>query len=1463
MPSDQFAVFLGEEMGKVNSSLKHSAAEVVRDESISSTIFAELSGKELEEVFGNKIGIKYGLGIKKGFEKVQEMIRNRQEKSEIVETFSFRPYCKSSHGVKYSVCTIQNMQGETLLDPVHYFLFPSKANEKTVLFFAKEVVKFATACVNARQNGTIHFGVQPKENGTGLIKGLDFKLDERRINVEISNVLSLCFAKKEQQTQVRRCIGPVQVVPIQDGLNVVLEIDIVPNNFYLSDKIQVYTVLYPPRGQQKQTCFLYEETINAVETFGGDRVEAIKEDLLRIVQRRQDLETSLLGKTENKTYHITELKKCLTAGNTYITDQLYPIFVVGGYSGLNNAEAITKVLSELKTAFLSTHIVFDFDSSTALIKAVEKEKQYFQVVTSEDVKEGQQQNVGNVWFYCNGNDELSQRKHLLEEYLKIRDEGVRHAITTVLDLFGSRTQIIVLVFERLLKGLNDPFPFFLEDLSRVYKQTPIIVSDSEDNLRELKQSYAQFVDKTEIKTIFHTGLDWEDSLKAVASVFRHESKSVCKLPDYRGGYVEMSLKEKQDLKVDDLEIISGDQCSRVLYQMTDTERRKKETETKAEFFRGNEVSWWNFKFDFHVCKREAFDNFKEQVKNKITNGENRFEIVEIQHQPGAGGTTLGRHIMWHFSQFENASHKKYRCCVINNIRKGETAAQITRFRNFEKKDDTEAEPVIALIDNKTDDMLKHFKDDIDVQAYRNGSLRKVFCILVIVTRVATFDKKTIILQHKLSPAEISWFENRYEENMKSFGEAHVKSLIAFNVMKENFNRKYIEETTEGIMKGLSTKEVTLVQHLSLVNYFDLFESPMPPSIFDDLMGVNDSSHKRYYLSDLIGQRPIGLCSFRSRSTAPVNKTWNTEVSESCSLLLKDRRIENESIDTSKGNSTALGKNANTKYQALAYQQGVVIVSPLVALAILKIIQKTTSKTLTCLVDELLEFTKNQRKDVGTVVSEYFIGIVCSLFKTRETRQQADGKEIKEKFSKLVKGISEKDCELHDDKGEPTGNVLHLLKKCCHELNDPYVGQQLARYYYIKLGEFDEAEREIRLSIDKVKTNPFFYDTLGQIYRSKLKKYYDMTSNTTDETAKDILEAATMAIKYFVEAQKCHFEITQSGDSQNQKYEPDEINSSFLFEVDTALLVLEKHDKLICFGEENAFMSFINGTSDDKYNYLQPCIEQLRKGRTVQKHVEDSLRHLEYKRSMIKRKYRESASQEDDMFTRKLRVRFTNIYGKADRCKTAETFQSLKDLYLIKGIDAIANLASAMYTRISTGPCMQEADLLRYIGSKVILVSSLEGTLSNDEYRDMLHFTKELFNRQIRHRRPYIEAYLYFALFHWPLESRLAFFSKELCNIDKYTSVMDEWRNKYEERFKRKPTLYFALAVGKPGNDVIDQDVVRRKWHTINKGERLEVKRVDIWNDPNFRDKYVCLEGIMDATGNFVKYEVGVVSISVV
>ncbi|XP_060574281.1 uncharacterized protein LOC132731993 [Ruditapes philippinarum] len=236
-------------------------------------------------------------------------------------------------------------------------------------YIVKEVIRFASACINGKKNGTIHFGIKEAGNRSGEIVGVpkDCCKNVRSLDDAILSGIKISFDQKHQLV-AQRCIRPVQKIPVEDDL-VVFEIDIVPFSGYMDDcSMQIN---YPPKGFQWRKCFVIEDTM--ISTIEESKIDGMQQDLKTLYQERVYLEMKDI-KSSNETRNIEEQKKLmklLTGGNKYVTDAFIPIICSGDISGCQNAEFLRENISSMAMAFTSALAVLTLTHQLNLRNGIE------------------------------------------------------------------------------------------------------------------------------------------------------------------------------------------------------------------------------------------------------------------------------------------------------------------------------------------------------------------------------------------------------------------------------------------------------------------------------------------------------------------------------------------------------------------------------------------------------------------------------------------------------------------------------------------------------------------------------------------------------------------------------------------------------------------------------------------------------------------------------------------------------------------------------------------------------------------------------------------------------------------------------------------------------------------------------------------------------------------------------------
>lgn len=162
-----------------------------------------------------------------------------QSADEVLELRNCRPFRSQDTDFKYVKDTVLAPESgvSDLIIPCHEyksFAIAAELNKYQVQSkFASEVIRFASACMNIRTNGTIHFGVMDSVEDKGWKHGqiVGIKVKNREDFVDALDYIEKCFCNDLQEV-ARKCIHPPVFVEViskdSQEQRFVVEVDIEP-----------------------------------------------------------------------------------------------------------------------------------------------------------------------------------------------------------------------------------------------------------------------------------------------------------------------------------------------------------------------------------------------------------------------------------------------------------------------------------------------------------------------------------------------------------------------------------------------------------------------------------------------------------------------------------------------------------------------------------------------------------------------------------------------------------------------------------------------------------------------------------------------------------------------------------------------------------------------------------------------------------------------------------------------------------------------------------------------------------------------------------------------------------------------------------------------------------------------------------------------------------------------------------
>lgn len=1073
LPVNDFFIWLKEVLEKhCNDS---TAAMKFKEDDIDGSVFNQMSDTELHEYLP-KLGqrkkvqmmwTEYKANNKdlKGNKGANTRNEGSKQTNERSKTQSLRPFdCPNSYKHKYShgafVPVSEPRRGNPLC-PVHTYI----AGNREKLFTTKdgsalalEIVKFASACMNDKINGTIHFGIAR----SGEINGcyVDFKHFESKI--------TKCIRKSFYDGQISialNCIRPPQYVEVIGGNNLnetvyVIEVDVVSSSKFVED----FAFFLKPTNDDETDSPLYRYN-KEIKSLKPREIDIyMKEEKHKLYLSRKELEEIQLKLPDINGFQ--RLKDFSCCGNEQFEQSIFPLLIL---NTLNEHEH--KNIEFMK--HIQWRAVFDFNKSRQNGNAQEYlEKNHGMVFNTNYIEDfdpkkvretGMKQTIDNLkstslpnWIYCNGPTLECSYTEDPTQWKMERSGSFRKAVEFYVDnIPKGRGRVIIPLF----CNENSLLVEAAEEVFVKFRNSCLIITESETmscGLREDLHRRNVFPSDSNIDNFFLIGLPWGQVSEAFS---RFSPKTLgpddIELQRSTGVPIRVPMAFKRELC--DLGILALNECS-AIRQMDEETKEQFRRLNGEDFYRGNTVSWPNFYFADQVLQRNVHTKLVEYIfeESKCRSNFNQpVREVVIYHQPGAGCSTTGRHVLWTLKE-------RFRCCVVENITK-QTTAQINRFRLYGEDNINQVNPIIILVDVDDEEAVARLHDELNVESQKLSC--QVYCVLLICCRVSEIPMAkiaaSVFLQQRLTSHELEWFNEKYKnmvEIHKNERGCDPNTLLSFNIMKENFNMTVIGKYVKTYVQDPSlTKEHKLfLKYLSFLNYFDIKFQPVPMSCFDPVMG---------------------------------NFDWTLHLPQSIKVLANP-------VSTH-GVSGKIHCIRITNY----------LLSLPVLNAVLELSKDQDSEEFRFTIGEVSKELLQSRlinPFSASEVNKKFERILADIIKKRSF---SEGKP--KPFSLLI-------MTLFDANDYDTS--IDIIERTYEITDDPLVAQQLARFH-AEIGNWESAQKAIEKAMKQKHGNAYLTHTCGQIYKMQFESICRDTNNFQDEDTVRALQVAQKSQFYFREAQQ--------------------------------------------------------------------------------------------------------------------------------------------------------------------------------------------------------------------------------------------------------------------------------------------------------------------------------------------------------
>lgn len=269
--------------------------------------------------------------------------------------------------------------------------------------------------------------------------------------------------------------------------------------------------------------------------------------------------------------------------------------------------------------------------------------------------------------------------------------------------------------------------------------------------------------------------------------------------------------------------------------------------TEVNFYRGATPEWLNFHISEQaesdgigtpLIKRDGYDALVGQIDQR----RNRLGIptVKLFHQPGCGGTTLAKQVLWDL-------RKTFRCAVLTESSKDITNVAKEVVNLFTAGSQGKHKTVLLLLNDEH--ILENLQESIMMKISEQGIVPRTTVVILFscVRKDEVQQTDHVILQKVLSDTEMQKFAEKGNELSRRYGDRY-QQFHGFNIMQNDFSQAYVDEAcTEfsTVPRANRPLKTQLAAFLSLLNAY------VPGSYLLESQCLNFLKHKHSSHGELL------------------------------------------------------------------------------------------------------------------------------------------------------------------------------------------------------------------------------------------------------------------------------------------------------------------------------------------------------------------------------------------------------------------------------------------------------------------------------------------------------------------------------------------------------------------------------------------------------------------------------------
>uniref|UniRef100_A0A673NHZ0 SAM domain-containing protein n=1 Tax=Sinocyclocheilus rhinocerous TaxID=307959 RepID=A0A673NHZ0_9TELE len=1054
---------------------------------------------------------------------------------------------------------------DNLITPCHEYKSLENACKlelrKLKIKFASEVIQFACACMNMRANGTIHFGVMDKTKTSykhGEIIGIP--IEDKEIFQEALDYIENCFPALH--SDARKCIKTPKFIPIVDKSsqtqNWIVEVDVVPMVNIVRDKLYGARI---PKFNEKTNKVEYEQKAY-YQRVGPNTPRITEDEHVSFIQALKDLDQKREQEENNQNQTQAHFKEdlerkllvLLTRGKKYMDNTLRYILVSNRFDQEN--------LQNIKfLAQMNIFCVFDYDPDSKSSGLCHNYKEHHAVnlhfLHDYDHRENTVDLIKKLqlfdrtsWIFCNGRSDYNGGESPCDEktWIKTKKKLLKRAVSVICNEILPKGSFVVLFIltSDVEQPLVDTFHEFYAEMSG--HEDIVIISVSRENYKKWS-SLAQV----------SCSLDTLEQISVVGMPMSHVNATiqVHQLTCHQDGCLPVSnngvcfIKSVDVEHMNSLEVVCVDQCDETNVNLMEQEQIQK---IEQYFYQGGKIDWVNMWLaDNNKCeeviKRDAYAEINKMLEDleRSDSLKRSIENINIYHEPGSGGSTVARQILWNW-------RKKMRCAVVKQSYQATTVCEhAVQLWNYEEVDKNACLPVLLLLEDCNAD----YQDDLRRELSNAVTTMKIspskLCFIILCCKrsldpermCTALPLRTVGVTHKLSPAEKKLFSKKAGSLKLKF---EPEFILTFVLMSEEFEQSYITGFVENLLKEIdhSSLQTQLIKFVALLNshiensylsishceaflglgiHLDKFDKMLKSSethissvriihhliakeILKQLSSYQSQSEiARSLLQDkVLFDHRFGRDDFRKfvrdlfikrtkKSKGDPNDSWFSPLIEH----VRETEDVEKAIDLLKLAYTRLGIHLDKFDKMLKSSEthidSVRIIHHLIAKEILKQLSSYQSQSeiaRSLLQDKVLFDHRFGRDDLRKFVRDLFI----------KRTKKSKGDPNDSWFSPLIEHVRET---------EDVEKAIDLLKLAYTRFDeDAFVAQQLARLLN-ENKNFEEAEIWAKRAKSHLPQHIYILDTLGQVYKKWFYSKHDAickkNADIQPEDITDIIDTA--------------------------------------------------------------------------------------------------------------------------------------------------------------------------------------------------------------------------------------------------------------------------------------------------------------------------------------------------------------------